>query len=144
MGCCIAEIAMLVFGIVTLVKGTFQVSRNRVVQGTPAYLIGAILVAVLPTVLAIGFVAGVVMTAKAGRPPTPQELQWLTGVEPAITLLALVAVLTIGLTAGKPKQKTSRARVEPMVNPPYTPADPNNPYAAPRPDDRDRLLDELQ
>jgi hypothetical protein len=75
MGCCIAEIAMFVFGIVTLVKGTFQVSRQRVVTGARAYLIGAILVSVLPLVVVIGLVAGVVLTMQNGGPPNPNQLQ---------------------------------------------------------------------
>ena len=56
--CCIAEIAMVIMGIVTLVKGSFMVSRTRVVRGAPAYVIGAILVAVLPTALVVGFLVG--------------------------------------------------------------------------------------
>lgn len=50
--CCLVEIGMFVFGIVTLVKGRFQLSRTKVVVGAPAYVIGAILTAVLPVVLA--------------------------------------------------------------------------------------------
>ena len=30
------------------------------------------------------------------------------------------------------------------TNPPYRPVDPSNPYAAPKSDDWDRLLDEMQ
>lgn len=35
---CIVEIAMSVFGIITLVKGTIAFSRSRVVTGAPAYI----------------------------------------------------------------------------------------------------------
>jgi hypothetical protein len=41
--CCIAEIAMFVFGIIALVKGSFKLSANKVVQGGPARVIGVIL-----------------------------------------------------------------------------------------------------
>ncbi len=41
-------IALLVFGIITLAKGEFLVSRTKSVRGTPAYVIGAILVGYLP------------------------------------------------------------------------------------------------
>lgn len=144
MGCCIAEIAMFVFGIITLVKGTFQVSRNRVVTGPPAYLIGAILVGVLPLAVVIGLILGFLFAMRNGGPPNANQLQPFMGIDAAVVLLAFVAVMVIGFTTGKPKQQAPAPRTGPAVNPPYRPADPNNPYAAPQADERDRLLDDMR
>jgi|SRR5215469_14146232 len=143
MGCCIAEIAMFVFGIMTLVKGRFVLSRDRVVEGPPAYLIGAILVGTLPTIVLIAFVLGIMIALRTGRPPVAQDVQPYAGIEIVVSLVSIAAVVTIGYlsTNSKQKRKTSRP---PVASPPYRPADPNNPYASPQADDRDRLLDELQ
>ncbi|HVX14459.1 MAG TPA: hypothetical protein VHC22_24950 [Pirellulales bacterium] len=143
--CCIAEIGMLVFGIVTLVKGSFTVSRNRVVYGTPAYIIGAILVMVLPTIFVIGLGLGIVMAAQ-GQAPSLDKPGALVAIDPAVVLLALTAITIISFSSGQPAKGKKRAPtpLQPMGNPPFQPLDPNNPYAAPQSDDRDRLLDEMQ
>jgi hypothetical protein len=51
--CCIGEIALLIFGIVTLVKGELKVGGGRVVRGVPARLCGLILF--IPLLLGEGF-----------------------------------------------------------------------------------------
>ena len=141
--CCIAEIAMFVMGIVTLVKGSFQVSRKRAVTGAPAYAIGMILVAVLPVALLSGFLIGFVIALRTGRQPTVDQLQPLAFLDVAAVLIALLAITIIGFTTAKePRRTTSGAA--PLVNPTYRPLDPNNPYASPQGDERDRFLDEMQ
>lgn len=143
--CCIAEIAMFVFGITTLVKGSFTLSHKRVVRGAPAYVIGAILISVIPAVFFIAFVMGAVIAARAGgQPPTPEQLSPLAAVDALVVLAALIAVLAIAFAAGKePAKKRVAAPLGPLPNPTFKPADPNNPYASPQADDRDRLLDDL-
>lgn len=145
MGCCIAEIAMFIFGIMTLAKGSFTLSRNRVVRGAPAYVIGAILTAVLPVVLGIGFAIGFFIAAKGGN-PQDMKIGPLAAVDPIVVLLALVAVLAIGLATGKEpqKRKSTSAPFAGGPTPQLRPVDPNNPYASPQTDERDRLLDEMQ
>jgi hypothetical protein len=74
--CLIAEIAMTIFGIITLVKGKFSLTQNRVVTGVPAYAIGIILTAAFPVLFCGGFFIGIVMTILAhGRKPDMQLLQ---------------------------------------------------------------------
>jgi hypothetical protein len=76
--CLIAEIAMAIFGIITLVKGKFSLTQNRVVKGIPAYVIGIILTATFPVILCVGFFAGIVMTILAhGRQPDVQQLKMI-------------------------------------------------------------------
>ncbi len=144
--CCVLELVMTVFGIVILVKGTVQFTRNRQVRGAPAYIIGAILVAVLPTAFLVGIVYGIVLAIKTGAPPKVEQLQpTATIIEAAIVLVAIIAAAAIAsATAKEPKRKKTTIEVGPSVNPPYRPVDPNNPYAAPQSDDRDRLLDDIQ
>ena len=74
--CLIAEIAMTIFGIITLAKGKFSFTRNRVVKGIPAYAIGIILTATFPILIGVGFIIGFVMTILAhGRQPDMQQLK---------------------------------------------------------------------
>lgn len=142
--CCLVEIGMFVFGIVTLVKGKFQLSRTKVVVGAPAYVIGAILTAVLPVVLLLGIVVGAVFFARTGQEPTAQQRLAFSGVDLAVVAAALVATMAIAFTTAKePKRKSSPTPFGPAM-PPTAPVDPKNPYAAPQTDDRDRLLDDLQ
>jgi hypothetical protein len=90
--CLIAEITMTIFGIITLAKGKFSFTRNRIVKGIPAYVIGIILIATFPVILSAGFITGVVMTILAhGRQPDMQHLKTI-GV-----FLELGSVLVISL-----------------------------------------------
>ena len=142
--CCAVEIGMFVMGIITLVKGRVTLSRNRVVEGMPAYIIGGILVSVVPVSFGIGVIVGIVIAARTGAPPTPQQLAPFSLLELVVILVALVASMAIGSYAGKKPSRKKPAADTATINPPYRPLDPNNPYAAPQSDDRDRLLDEMQ
>lgn len=136
---------MFVFGIITLVKGRFQLSRTKVVVGAPAYIIGAILTAVLPMVLLIGIVVGAVLFARTGQQPNAQQRMAYSGIDLAVVALALASSMAIAFaTAKEPKRKQMPISFGPPMPPPGASADPNNPYAAPQADDRDRFLDELQ
>lgn len=144
MGCCIAEIAMFVFGITTLAKGSFILSRKRVVRGAPAYIIGIILISVIPAALGIGFIAGFVIALRTGQQPTREQLAPLQFIDTLVVLTALIAVLAIGFATGKePAKKRVATPLGPPPNPSFTPTDPNNPYASPQSDQRDKLLEDL-
>lgn len=142
--CCAVEVGMFVMGIITLVKGRITLSRNRVVEGGPAYIIGGILVAVLPLAFGTGILIGIVIAAKTGAAPTPQQIAPYAFIDVVVVLAALGASLAIGTYSGKKPRSSKPAAGLGTTNPPYRPVDPNNPYAAPQSDDRDRLLDEMQ
>lgn len=143
--CCFVEVGMFVFGIVTLVKGRFQLNRTKVVVGAPAYAIGAILVSVLPVVFVIGAIVGVAAVMQTGQPIAANERFRYAWIDASVVGLALLATMGIAFANAKePKRKSSPTPFGPSMPPPTGPLDPNNPYAAPRGDDRDRLLDDLQ
>jgi len=94
--CCLAEIGMLVFGIVVLATGKIKVSSDRVVLGAPARVIGAILL--LPFVLGTGgeFLMGVyigIQQATSRQPLSPAEIQQKMQT-PALILHLAVFVVT--------------------------------------------------
>jgi hypothetical protein len=131
--CCLAEIGMLVFGVITLVKGTFQFSRARIVRGAPAYAIGVILLLPLPVAFGIGAVIGAVVAARTGHAPTAQDLGPYGAIDVALVLLSLLASLVIALTTAQPAdQQVLSLDMPPDGGPLNRTIDPNNPYAVPQ------------
>jgi hypothetical protein len=118
--CCVAEIGMLIFGIIALVTGKFSLTRSRVVQGTAARIVGAVLVLPLPLGLLVGVVMGVglgINAAKQGKQGLDQAE--LAKLQPKITIIegSLIAVcfftaLGIALATAKPPKKKRRRRDE--------------------------------
>ena len=88
---------------------------------------------------------GVVIVARTGKPPEGLQLAPMAAIDLVVVSVALIAVISIGFaTAKAPKsKKIASAPMSPPVNPPFRSADPNNPYASPQGDERDRLLDEM-
>ena len=133
--CCAVEIGMMVFGIITLVRGRFQLTGNKVVSGAPAYIIGAILTATLPLLFVVGMGLGLMLAMKnPGRPPDVGALAFLDFI---IVPVVLVIVLVIALATAREPQR--RPLVDPLLQggmplgvPPTQPMDPNNPYAPPQ------------
>lgn len=99
--CCIAEIAMSVFGLVTLIRGQFSLSRSKVVRGTPAYIIGGLLLSTLPIALGLGMVIGFVLAARTGQPPTIEEMAPYGIVDVVVVVVILAAVLTVALSTAR-------------------------------------------
>src|SRR5437879_1799730 len=54
--CLVLEIGMLIFGIIALITGKFTLTRNKVVYGVPARIIGVIMILPLPLGLLVAFV----------------------------------------------------------------------------------------
>jgi hypothetical protein len=128
--CCFLEIGMTIFGIVTLTKGRFMVSKSKVVTGSSAHIIGALLTATFPLALGIGFVVGFLYAVNTGQAPGFNPL--FVAVDAGVVGLILLAVLVIAFSAGKPETPAAlpdMARTD-WIPPP--PADPNNPYSAPQ------------
>jgi hypothetical protein len=55
--CCVVEILSIVLGIMTLVRGRFSLGKDKEVRGAPAYLIGVVLLAIIP----VGVVAFIIL-----------------------------------------------------------------------------------
>jgi hypothetical protein len=106
--CCIAEIAMFVFGIIALVKGSFKLSANKIVQGGPARVIGVILL--LPLILGQG--GGVLVAMAYGIQVGARDASDLKGLETTlvvlnigVTAVTLLAAIGIAAACASPEQK---------------------------------------
>ncbi len=131
--CLIAEIVMTIFGIVTLVKGKFTLSRNKIVTGPPAYAIGVLLTATLPLLLVVGLVVGVVIgfNAAAHHQPMP-DMSKFAVFDFAGVGLVLLGVVLIAASCGKPPQRKPLVNFDDVAAPrSFPPPDPNNPYSPP-------------
>jgi hypothetical protein len=145
--CCIAEIAMLIFGILALVTGKFSLSRTRVVAGTPARIIGVILL--MPLVigqgggLALGMFKGMQIAARGGpvdaqalKKELTQELETpILILNVVVTALSVVAVAVIAVVTAKPVQPKRRRREEDEFEDEYEDEDRRDDERRRRPDD---------
>jgi hypothetical protein len=130
---CIVELAMTIFGIVTLARGKFSLTRNKVITGPYAYAIGIILTLTLPVLMGMGFLLGFVIAMNAhGRQIRPEEFlkyAWLDMVAVPVILafvgfLAAIAPKSVGGRASMTQQGDDQA---PQDIPPMG----DNPYASP-------------
>lgn len=82
------EIAMLVIGLLALVRGKMTVTGSKVVVGVPARLLGALALTPLPAafVAIIGFVA-------LNAPADPEQFTQ----DKKLTIMAIEAVIVIGI-----------------------------------------------
>jgi hypothetical protein len=133
--CCIAEIAMSIFGIVTLARGKFSLTRGRVITGLYAYLIGIILTLTLPLMLGIGFVVGIAIGINAGaqgRPIAGDEMLKYAWLDMVFVPIILVIVGVIAAMAPKSSATPSNACQQPDGQLPRDiPPMGDNPYASP-------------
>jgi hypothetical protein len=90
--CCIAQIAMFVFGIIALVKGKFALTGSRIVDNVPARIIGVILI--LP--LAMGLLALLIILLFFGAQFTANGEQF--SIQSTMSLSGPLAVVNVGLT----------------------------------------------
>ena len=120
---CIVEIAMSVWGIVTLVKGRISLSKGKEITGTGAYLIGGLLAATLPVIFAIGIVYGIIRGMQ-GQTDIPIGTIFVDiGVVALIGIgCAILASVYGGENASNP------APIESNDSQPRQ-RDPNNPYS---------------
>jgi hypothetical protein len=147
---CILEVGLFVFGIVTLVKGEFQVSGDRVVTGLPAYMIGLIMMATLPMILVTAIVIGIVQEMQNPNGGGAFDFGYVL-VDIGGLVVAGALIGTIGWLSGKPRyQPVAGMYGQPMpyyqppssdhpiagsfghpTNYPPPPQDPANPYNPP-------------
>jgi hypothetical protein len=102
--CLVAEICSLIFGIIAVVTGKFTLSRNRVVRGTPARVVGILLMMPLPAALVAGVVVGALLVAQ-GKVVERGNVPIGFGIlEAAIFVLFFVSALVVAAVNGGPPQ----------------------------------------
>jgi hypothetical protein len=101
------QIACLVFGIIILIKGRYKFSASKEVCGTPAYIVGVLLLAIFPT----AFVTGVIIALIEEDDPAPNQ----QFIDPKVLLLDLgiliaylLPALIISFVAAKPIERKRR------------------------------------
>jgi hypothetical protein len=99
--CCIPELAMLVFGVFTLVNGSFRLSQEKVVWGVPARIMGVLLLVPMPLEFVIFFTT-VLVYAFQGKQPDPENMRWFVFTNAGIVLATCGLILGIGLAAAEP------------------------------------------
>src|SRR5215217_4150589 len=87
------EIALIILGLMALIRGKFQLSKSKVVVGLPARLLGVLALTPLPVaVLVLG-----VYTVTQVDPNDPRAVErW--GEENKLTLMLIEAGVVIGIT----------------------------------------------
>jgi hypothetical protein len=102
------EIALTVFGIITITKGRIALSSGKVVTGAPAYVIGAILAATFPLIILVAFCYGVYLGAEAamhgGPRPTVSDFIWVD--VGGVVIVPLIALIIALATAKPPSHDT--------------------------------------
>jgi hypothetical protein len=139
MACIITEVCLLVLGIITLVKGQINISKDKMVVGVPARWIGAVLLLPLPLSLAVGFGWGIILAAQ-GRIPDRKELQ-TTGAIIEISIFAVCILAAVIIAAAsekvpvvKPEKRRERVEEEYEEEEAYP--------VRPRPAERDAIREE--
>ena len=106
MGCLIAEIASLIFGIITLATGKFRLSRNKVVYGTPARVVGLLLVLILPCALGLAIFVAAILVAQGQLPDPLKPPPILLAVEPITFIVIFTAAMIVAfVNAGRPVER---------------------------------------
>jgi len=102
------EIGLLIFGFVALIRGKFTITKNKVVEGMPARLLGALAILPLPLLVGLGILLGL---AKGEQFFVKNKLQ-LTIAEAAIVVVFAIIIFGVGAAIGKPPRKQRRCRDE--------------------------------
>src|SRR5262245_26629831 len=113
--CCIAEIAMFVFGILALARGRFTLTSSRVVQGGPARAIGILLLLPLTLGQGGGFVLGALKGFEKGTKRQqfgPEDIRALetpllilNAGTTGVVLLVVVVIALINAQPAPPKRR---------------------------------------
>lgn len=103
------DIACFVCGIIVLVKGFCPLPGNKEVRGIPAYLVGGILVAVLPVVIVVTIVM-LFDDMMNGMDLTPEQEIQIMLVDFAIVISMILMAGLVGYMNAQPRQKQRRRR----------------------------------
>jgi hypothetical protein len=109
------QIALAVWGIIILVTGKLTVSSNKVVLGTPARLLGLVMIAPLPLTFVISI--AVMEWAAANRHNINDLIEPLEAVQLGLVIgaavLTYVLAFIIAKPPGEPSLALGRGRVSP-------------------------------
>ncbi|WP_178132531.1 hypothetical protein [Limnoglobus roseus] len=108
------EIGLFIMGIMALIRGTMKFSATRVVEGTPARLLGVLAMLPLPLVFTIGFIIGFMEGAKNPNAGVQDFVEkhgkMLAIVEASVTLGIAALVCIIGYSIGGVPESERRRR----------------------------------
>lgn len=110
---CGLEIGLAIFGILALVRGKMTLSKNKIVVGAPARLLGLLALAPLPLAFGVGAVYAVTQVAAGGDPEKfAEDNRWtLTLIEGGIVIGVAIVVFAIGaMVAVSPAEAERRER----------------------------------
>lgn len=91
-----AEIAMLIMGLIALVKGKMTLSKKRVLLGTPARVMGVVAMLPIPISLCLAFLAAIVLAATDSTMTEDSFRGYAIAIELGVLILTLVAVYGVG------------------------------------------------
>jgi hypothetical protein len=107
-----AEIALLILGLVAIFRGKLTLTKARVVEGTPARLLGLLGLAPIPVTIALCFAIGVVQGATGTFDQGAFKTTAII-VEGCVLLVCIVLLYTIGFAfAGLPGSKRARKEMD--------------------------------
>ena len=108
----VAEIASLIFGIITVATGIFTLTRNKVCYGAPARAVGVLLMLPLPVAILVT-IAVIAMLAARGGVTGPRDVPgWIGLLELLIFLVFFVPALVIAGVNGRPPRPARRPEDE--------------------------------
>jgi hypothetical protein len=104
----VCDIIMLIFGIITLVRGKFLLTRAKEVRGVPARIIGVILMLPLPLSFMAGLVLGAVIAAQGKNEDELRTAGIILGV--SITAICFISAIVLAAVTAQPVVKEPSAR----------------------------------
>lgn len=107
-----AGIGMLIFGIIALIRGKFTLSKNKVVMGTPARLLGVLAMTPIPLMLGAGVVIGLVSMPQNVEKFQKDNQALFAGVEIGILVVIAGLVFGIGTAIGVSPREAQRIEAE--------------------------------
>lgn len=105
----VAEIGMLVLGIITVATGKLSTSAGKECRGVPARIAGVLLILPLPISLLIGLMIAVILTSQGRH--FDERAAWPTLVELGVFLVFVITAFVIaGMNAQPIGRATARRR----------------------------------
>jgi hypothetical protein len=104
------EIGLLIGGILALVRGKMNFSKNKVATGAPAYIAGVIMLLPIPLAFGIIFCYGFFVGARGGVIDEKSLRTTAIIIEVGIVLLCLAIAMLIAVIYGEPPLEASRKK----------------------------------
>ncbi|MCC6419604.1 MAG: hypothetical protein IT429_15325 [Gemmataceae bacterium] len=104
----VAEIGMLVLGIITVATGKLSTSAGKECRGVPARIAGVLLILPLPISLLIGLMIAVILTSQGRN--FDERAAWPTLVELGVFLVFVITAFVIAGMNARPIGRTTARR----------------------------------